>query len=97
MIPAYARPAHKKLRTKLADMEAWNNEGHCNPVLGNTEGKLGIIATGVAALHSLEAAPDAKVLKLGMVYPLPMKAFKPRCRRRAAGFAHASSAIVLAN
>jgi len=73
MIPAYARPAHKVLRGKLVEMETWNNAEGPNPIFGDSS-KLGIIANGVAALHALEAVPDAKILKLGMVYPLPMKA-----------------------
>ncbi len=73
MIPGYARPAHKVLRNKLAEMEEWNNSTGPNPIFGDST-KLGIIANGVAALHALEAAPDAKIFKLGMVYPLPMKA-----------------------
>jgi len=73
MIPAYARPAHKKLRAKLAEMEVWNCSEGPNPIRGNSS-KLGIIANGVAALHAQEADPDAKVMKIGMVYPLPMKA-----------------------
>jgi indolepyruvate ferredoxin oxidoreductase alpha subunit len=71
MIPGYARPAHKKLRQKLADIEIWNNEAGPNRIFGESK-KLGIIANGVAALHALEAAPDAKIFKLGMTYPLPM-------------------------
>jgi len=73
MIPAYARPAHKALRNKLAELETWNNSEGPNTTTGESP-KLGIIANGVAALHAVEAAPDAKVFKLGMVYPLPMKA-----------------------
>ncbi|MDZ8120397.1 thiamine pyrophosphate-dependent enzyme [Pontiella agarivorans] len=73
MIPAYARPAHKRMRAKLAEIEEWNNAEGPNPIIGNST-KLGIIANGVTALHAQEAAPDAKVMKLGMVYPLPMKA-----------------------
>ncbi|RKX34180.1 MAG: thiamine pyrophosphate-binding protein, partial [Verrucomicrobia bacterium] len=73
MIPAYARPAHKALRGKLAEMEAWNNTDGPNIITGESS-KLGIIANGVAALHAVEAVPDAKVFKIGMVYPLPMKA-----------------------
>lgn len=72
MIPAYARPAHRRLRNKLAEIAAWNDaEG---PVVG-TRGSagLGIIASGVAYVHALEAAPDASFLKIGMTYPLPVK------------------------
>jgi len=73
MIPGYARPAHKALRQKLADLEAWNNEAGPNRILGDGT-SLGIIVNGVAALHAQEAAPDAKIFKIGMTYPLPMKA-----------------------
>ena len=73
MIPAYARPAHKLMRSRLAEIEEWNNSEGPNPVCG-TGSRLGIIANGVSAYHAMEAAPDAKVMKLGMTYPLPMKA-----------------------
>ncbi len=72
MIPGYARPAHRALRQKLAGIEAWNSEQGPNQVFG--DGSLGIIANGVAALHALEAAPDAKIFKIGMSWPLPMNA-----------------------
>jgi len=73
MIPAYARVAHKKMRTKLAGIETWNNEAGPNRILGESK-TLGIIASGVVALHAQEAAPDAKIFKLGMTWPLPIKA-----------------------
>ncbi len=73
MIPGYARPAHKALRKKLADIEAWNNESDLNQITGESK-TLGIISSGVASLHALEAAPEAKIFKVGMTYPLPMKA-----------------------
>ncbi|QHI70575.1 thiamine pyrophosphate-dependent enzyme [Tichowtungia aerotolerans] len=72
MIPAYARLAHKTLRKKLADLEEWNCASGPNQVLG--EGRLGIIANGVAALHAQEAVPEARIFKIGMSWPLPMKA-----------------------
>ncbi len=73
MIPAYARPAHKRMRKKLAAIEVWNNAEGPNSIIG--EGTtLGIIANGVSALHAMEAAPDAKLFKLGMTWPLPMNA-----------------------
>lgn len=72
MIPAYARPAHRRLRTKLAEIEAWNE---ASPYNRRMEGdrSLGIIASGISYVHAREAAPDADVLKLGFTYPLPMK------------------------
>lgn len=70
MIPAYARPAHRKLRTKLAGIQAWNETAPINQCLEG--GSLGIITSGISTMHSREAAPQAKILKLGMTYPLPI-------------------------
>ena len=72
MIPAYARPAHRRLRQKLAEMAEWNETCQLNHIVqgGNA---LGIITSGISFMHAREAAPDARVLKLGFTYPLPMK------------------------
>jgi len=72
MIPAYARPAHRRLRQKLAEMEEWNETCPLNRVVPGDK-KLGIITSGISFMHTREAAPDATVLKLGFTYPLPMK------------------------
>jgi indolepyruvate ferredoxin oxidoreductase alpha subunit len=72
MIPAYARPAHKRLRQKLTEIEEWNETGSMNPVVKGDK-KLGIITSGISFMHAREAAPKASVLKLGFTYPLPMK------------------------
>ena len=72
MIPAHAKPAHRRLRRKLADLQAWNDAEGPNFVIEGDR-KLGIIASGVSYLHSKEAAPQASFLKLGMAYPLPVK------------------------
>ncbi len=72
MIPAYARVAHRKLRQKLEEIQAWNETAKLNQVMpGNA--LLGLIASGVAFMHAREAAPDASVLKVGCTYPLPLK------------------------
>jgi indolepyruvate ferredoxin oxidoreductase, alpha subunit len=72
MIPAYAKPAHVRLRKTLAAMAAWNeSEGPNELIPGSTA--LGIITSGISYQHVREAAPDASVLKLGMTYPLPLE------------------------
>ena len=55
MVPAHAKPAHRVLRAKLAEIEAWNNAEGPNKVemRGN---ELGIIASGVAYQYAREAA-----------------------------------------
>jgi indolepyruvate ferredoxin oxidoreductase alpha subunit len=72
MIPAYARPAHKKLRQKLLQIQTWNEESDLNRETME-EKSLGIIASGVAYMHAREASPKSSFLKLGMTYPLPIK------------------------
>ncbi|WP_321472224.1 thiamine pyrophosphate-dependent enzyme [uncultured Paludibaculum sp.] len=70
MIPAYARPAHHKLRAKLAQIAEWNErEGPLVMVPGSDA--LGVITSGVSFQYVREALPQASVLKLGMTYPLP--------------------------
>ncbi len=72
MIPAHAKPAHRRLRQKLAEIEAWNETSPLNQWIKG-DPKLGIISSGVAAVHAMEAAPQASMLKLGVTYPLPME------------------------
>lgn len=71
MIPAHARPAHRRLRGKLNGIAAWNEASALNQWI-KKDPSLGIIASGVAAMHAMEAAPNASILKLGITYPLPI-------------------------
>jgi indolepyruvate ferredoxin oxidoreductase, alpha subunit len=71
MIPAYAKPAHQRLRQKLAEIAAWNEASPLNRVVEG-ERPLGLITSGIAFMHAREAAPDARVLKLGVTHPLPL-------------------------
>ena len=80
MIPAHARPAHRRLRAKLAEIERWNAcEGPNRVIAGSKD--LGIVVSGVAAMHTQESAPGASIFKIGMTHPLPIEAI----RRFAAG------------
>jgi len=72
MIPAYARPAHRKLRRKLEDLAAWNETEGPN-LVSPGDSKLGVITSGISYMHVREAAPQAAVLKLGMTHPLPVQ------------------------
>jgi len=72
MIPGYARPAHRRLREKLAAIAAWNDSD--GPNVGvKGDRMLGIVSSGVAFVHAREAAPGAAFFKIGMTYPLPVK------------------------
>ena len=75
MVPAYARPAHRRLRKKLAEIAAWNETSGMNVVLPGDASR-GIIASGISAMHAREADPGARMLKLGCTHPLPMNAIR---------------------
>jgi indolepyruvate ferredoxin oxidoreductase, alpha subunit len=72
MIPAYARPAHRRLRKKLESLQAYAESSSWN-VWTEGDGQLGIITAGVTARHVREAFPAASVLELKTVYPLPLE------------------------
>ena len=75
MIPAHARPAHRRLRAKLAEIASWG-EGADGHVLNRVEAgdrALGIVTSGVSYLHAVEAAPGASFLKIGLTNPLPLE------------------------
>ena len=71
MIPAYARPAHKRLREKLAGIAEWAETTDLNRCVAGDKA-LGIITSGICFVHAREAAPQAAILKIGVTYPLPM-------------------------
>jgi indolepyruvate ferredoxin oxidoreductase alpha subunit len=75
MIPAYARPAHRRLREKLDAIARWNDTEGPNWTIEGTGGR-GIVTSGIAYMHVREAAPEARVLKLGMTHPLPLGAMR---------------------
>ncbi len=79
MIPSNARPAHRRLRAKLAKIAEWNEASGPNREIEGAR-SLGIVSSGVASVHAREAAPDAAMLKLGMTYPLPLEAIRAFAR-----------------
>jgi indolepyruvate ferredoxin oxidoreductase, alpha subunit len=71
MIPANAKPAHRRLREKLAAIGDWAET--CDLVTEHRgDPGLGIVCSGVAAMHAMEASPGASFLKLGITHPLPI-------------------------
>jgi indolepyruvate ferredoxin oxidoreductase alpha subunit len=72
LIPANARPAHRRLRQKLSELAEWSETTPLNAITWAGK-KLGIITSGVSYLHAREAAPDASFLKLGFTHPLPLR------------------------
>jgi indolepyruvate ferredoxin oxidoreductase alpha subunit len=72
MIPANARPAHRRLRQKLAEIQEWNETSPLNLALAGDK-SLGLITSGISFMHARETAPSASMLKLGLTYPLPLR------------------------
>ncbi|MCM2334654.1 MAG: thiamine pyrophosphate-dependent enzyme [Anaeromyxobacteraceae bacterium] len=72
MIPAYARPAHVKLRQKLKALQVFFDGTSLNVVRQGSRA-LGIVANGVSAAHAREAAPGAAILELKTLHPLPLQ------------------------
>jgi len=75
MVPGHAKPAGRRLRAKMLEIENWNNT--TGPQRIERHGaELGIVVAGISYHHAREAAPEASILKLGMTYPLPMQAIR---------------------
>ncbi len=80
MIPAYARPAHRRLRKKLDEIQAWAEKAPAAAVERRAGAELGIITAGVTARHAAEAAPRASLLELKLLHPLPFERIRAFAR-----------------
>ena len=72
MMPGNAKGRHLHVEQRLKDMAA----DACNMPINKMEindTKIGFITSGIAYQYVKEACPDASVLKLGLVHPLPRK------------------------
>lgn len=72
MLPGNARVRHKFVERRLADMADYAETLAVNSV-ELRDISVGVITSGISYQYVREALPDASVLKLGMVYPLPEK------------------------
>ncbi len=75
MMPANARPAHRRLREKLHQIAQWCEQSGPTKIVEGSR-SLGVITSGISYEHVREAAPEASVLKLGMTYPLPIETIR---------------------
>ena len=75
MVPGHAKPAGRRLRAKLAEIEPWNVASGPQRI-ERRDSALGVIVAGISYHHVREAAPQASVLKLAMTYPLPMQTIR---------------------
>ena len=70
MMPAMARAHHKIVEQRERDLAAFAETTPLNRV-EMRDTKIGVITAGVVYQYVREALPEASILKLGMVYPLP--------------------------
>ncbi len=75
MVPANARIKHRELEERIRQIADYAETCSFNTVEKGS-GKLGIITSGISYNYVKEAMPDASILKLGLVFPLPEKLIK---------------------
>ncbi|WP_337400203.1 indolepyruvate ferredoxin oxidoreductase subunit alpha [Congzhengia sp.] len=70
MVPANARPKHPAVEARTEQLSAFSETSDLNKVIMR-DTEIGIITAGISYQYVEEALPNASVLKLGMVWPLP--------------------------
>lgn len=75
MMPAMAKGRHVVVEARMKKLAQDCNGFDINKIVMKDK-KLGVVCSGVVSQYVEEALPDASVLKLGMVYPLPMDLIK---------------------
>ncbi len=70
MVPANARGRHPVVESRLREIATWAETTPLNRIEWRDRG-VGIITAGVAYQYAREVMPDASVLKLGVVHPVP--------------------------
>ncbi len=79
MIPSYARLRHVEVEQRMLRIEKAVNDLDINRVeMGDNE--LGIITSGISYQYVKEVFPEASILKLGTVYPLPEVIIRDFCK-----------------
>ncbi|MGK2905069.1 MAG: thiamine pyrophosphate-dependent enzyme [Desulfuromonadales bacterium] len=72
MLPNFGKLKHVEVEARLLKLQEFAETTPLNRVEMRDPG-LGIITSGVAYQHVREACPEASVLKLGMIHPLPAR------------------------
>jgi len=72
MMPAMARRRHVEVEKRMAALRAFSNNSDLNRIeLDNKD--VGVITSGISYQYVKEAMPNASILKIGMVHPIPEK------------------------
>jgi len=71
MIPTNARKRHGVIEHRLDELVKFGETTNLNRI-EKRSAKLGVITGGIAYQYAREVFPEASILKLGMVYPIPV-------------------------
>ncbi|MCP3993201.1 MAG: indolepyruvate ferredoxin oxidoreductase subunit alpha [Actinomycetia bacterium] len=72
MIPAYARIQRPVMLDRLEDLKAYAESSPLTVESGHDD-EIGVVTSGIASSYVREVVPEARILTLGMSYPLPME------------------------
>lgn len=72
MMPAFAKPRRLVQDTRVTELKAWVETCPYNEVREG-DSSIGVVCSGAAYEHVIEALPDASILKLGVTWPLPQQ------------------------
>ncbi len=75
LVPAHARVRHEKLLERLARLEEYAEQTRLNRWEPGSNA-VGIITSGVSYQYVKEVLPEASILKLGLIHPLPIQLLK---------------------
>ncbi len=73
MVPGNAKRRQVVVHERTAKLAEWAETAPVNSKTAGTDGKLGIVTAGVSYQYAREILPEASILKLGMLHPLPEK------------------------
>ncbi|MEN6411479.1 MAG: thiamine pyrophosphate-dependent enzyme [Veillonellales bacterium] len=76
----YSREKRQVIAKRLKDLAQWAETAAINSITWGDR-KLGIISSGIVSEYAREVFPNASILKLGMVYPLPEKKIRDFARQ----------------
>ncbi len=73
MMPANAKKRRVAVEGRMAALEKLAETGSFNRVEPGSDRRIGVITAGICYQYVREAMPDAPILKLGLLNPLPVK------------------------
>ncbi|MBE6928082.1 MAG: indolepyruvate ferredoxin oxidoreductase subunit alpha [Ruminococcaceae bacterium] len=82
MMPGYARLRHPVVEERLRKLTEFADRTELNRIEGGTDSSIGIITSGTSYQYVKEVCGDRySVLKLGMVWPLPVEKIRMFCKQ----------------